>query len=194
MSGHPLQRYARVLEAAGARRLADLTQSEADCAVGGIVTGLRPLKTRRGDRMAVFTLEDEAAKVEVVVFPETFARHGALVADDAMLLVRGKFERDDESSRLVASDITPVDLVRERAIREVEIRLPGHGLGKDAMHRLERVFERHAGDRRLAFVVETNGGAGGLRVRTATARRIKPSDVFVREVEAICGAGTVVMK
>src|SRR4029079_16143938 len=36
MSGHPLQRYADVLAAAGARRLSELTQSEADCAIGGV--------------------------------------------------------------------------------------------------------------------------------------------------------------
>ena len=89
MSGHPLQRYADVLAAAGARRLADLVQSENDCALGGVVTGLRPLKTRRGDRMAVFMLEQETAKVETVVFPEAFAKYGALVVDDAMLFVRG---------------------------------------------------------------------------------------------------------
>jgi hypothetical protein len=33
-----------------------------------------------------------------------------------------------------------------------------------------------------------------LRVRAATARRIRPSDHFVRDVEAIGGAGCVVLK
>src|SRR6185436_6358619 len=106
MSGHPLQRYADVLRAVGARRLEDLAQSENDCAIGGIVTGVRQLKTKRGDRMAVFMLEEEAAKVETVVFPETFAKCGHLIADDAMLLVRGKFERDEESLRMVAAELT----------------------------------------------------------------------------------------
>ena len=64
MSGHPLQRYAEAIEASGARRLQELTQSDPDCAVVGMVTGLRPLKTKRGDRMCVFMLEDDAAKVE----------------------------------------------------------------------------------------------------------------------------------
>ena len=73
--------------------MGELTQSEADCAIAGIVTGLRSLKTRKGDRMAVFMLEDESAKVESVVFPEAFTRFGGLVVDDAMLLVRGKYER-----------------------------------------------------------------------------------------------------
>ncbi len=195
MSGHPLQRYAPVLAAAGARRLADLTQSEADCAIGGIVTGLRQLKTKRGDRMCVFTLEEESAKVEAVVFPEAFGRYGSLITDDAMVLVRGKLERDEESGRLLVSEITLLEVVRDRAVREVQIRLAaGRGTDREAMRRLASVLERYPGDRRVSFVVEVNGRPPGLRVHTATALRIQPSDRFVHEVEAICGAGTVVLK
>jgi len=194
MSGYPLQRYAEALATVGAKRLADLTQSEQDCSIAGIVTGLRQLKTKRGDRMAVFMLEDEAAKVEAVVFPEAFAKFGGLVADDAMLLVRGKYERDEESSRLVVSEITTLDLVREKAVREVEIRLAGRGLERVAMRELANVLDRHQGDRRVSVVMDVNGGPQKLRVRAATARRIRPSDVFVRDVEAVCGSGTVVLK
>jgi DNA polymerase III subunit alpha len=193
MSGHPLQRYAEVLAVTGARRLQDLTQSEADVAIAGVVTGLRPLKTKRGDRMAVFSLEDEAAKVEAVVFPEAFSRFGGLVVADAMLLVRGKYERDDESSRLVVAEITPLDAVRERAVRAVEIRLAGKGLARAALRDLAGVLEKYPGDRRVSVVVETPGVAP-MRVRAATARRIRPSDLFVRDVEAVCGAGTVLLK
>ena len=195
MSGHPLQRYAAVLAAAGARRLAELTQSDPDCAIGGVVTGLRPLKTKRGDRMCVFMLEQEAAKVETVVFPEAFGKYGSLVTGDAMLLIRGKFERDEDTCRLLASEIVPLDIVRDRAVREVQIRLaPGRGTERDAMRRLAVVLERFPGDRRLSFVVDVNGRAPGLRVRTAAAHRIQPSDRFIQEVEAICGAGSVVLK
>jgi DNA polymerase-3 subunit alpha len=193
MSGHPLQRYADVLAAAGARRLAELTQSEADCAIGGVVTGLRPLKTKRGDRMAVFMLEDEVAKVEAVVWPEAFTKYDGLIAADAMLLVRGKYERDDESSRLLVSEITPIETIRERQVREVEIRLQGAGLGGSAIRTLAGVLDRHPGDRKVSVVVELNGSRN-LRVRAVTARRIRPSEDFVRAVEAVCGAGSVVMK
>jgi DNA polymerase-3 subunit alpha len=190
MSGHPLQRYAAVLTAAGAKRLGEMTQSEADCAIGGIVTGLRPLKTKKGDRMCVFSLEDEAAKVEAVVFPEAFSKYGGLVIDDAMLLVRGKYERDDETSRLVVSEITSLDAVRERTVREVEIRLPGRGLGRGQMQTLAQVLERHPGDRRVSLVVELNG-SGPMLVRAGTARRIRPSEQLIKDVEAVCGQGSV---
>jgi DNA polymerase-3 subunit alpha len=194
ITGHPLQRYAEALAIAGARRLADLTQPEADCSIGGVATGVRHLKTKRGDRMAVFSLEDEAAKLEAVVFPEAFGKFGSFVQDEAMLLVRGKYERDEESSRLVVSEITPLDVIRDRAIREVQIHLAGRGLGRDVMRELADVLERHPGDRRVSFVVEVNGGDDHLVVRAATARRIKPSDHFVRDVEALCGSGSVMLK
>jgi DNA polymerase-3 subunit alpha len=194
MSGHPLQRFADVLAAAGARRIQDMTKSEQDCALAGVVTGLRQLKTKKGDRMAVFSLEDEVAKVEAVVYPEAFSRYGGLIHDDAMLLVRGKYERDEESSRLVVSEITPLDVVRERAVKAVEIRLAGRGMARGAMRELAELLERYPGDRRVSVVVEVNPGSGPLRVRAATARRIRPSETFVRDVEALCGAGSVVLR
>jgi len=142
----------------------------------------------------VFTLEEEAAKVETVVFPEAFTRFGGVISDDAMLLVRGKYERDDESSRLVASEITPLDVVRDRAVREVRIRLAGKTASPDRMRQLAEVLERHSGDRRVSLDVEVNGQAPALRVRTAISHRVKPSDRFVRDVEAICGAGSVSLR
>ena len=97
--------------------------------MAGIVSGLRPLKTRKGDRMAVFMLDDVDGSVEVVVFPETFGKHGSLIEADAMLLVRGKLEKDDESARLVATELLPIAALMERTTREVAIHLkaPQHG-------------------------------------------------------------------
>jgi DNA polymerase-3 subunit alpha len=194
MSGHPLQRYAGALEIAGAKRLSALTQPESDVSIGGGVSALRLLKTRRGDRMAVFMLEAEDGKLEAVVYPEAFTKFGHLIAADAMVLVRGKYDRDEETSKLVVAEITPLEVIRERAVREVEITLSGKGLGKDVMRQVAAVLERHPGDRRVSFVVRVNGAGPPLRVRAATARRIKPTDHFVREIEAVCGAGSVLLK
>jgi hypothetical protein len=79
-------------------------------------------------------------------------------------------------------------------VREVEIRLAGAALGKDTMRVLADVLDRHAGDRRVSFVMDLNGRGPHVRVRAGTARRIKPSDQFVRDVESVCGAGSVMLK
>src|SRR5690606_36905227 len=174
MSGHSLQRYAGAVAAAGARYVHELTDPLPEAAVAGMVTGLRPLKTKRGDRMCVFMLEDETAKIEAVVFPDAFSRCGAQAVADAMVVVHGKFERDDESSRLLVNDIVPLEVIREKAVRAVEIRLTGRGLVRAAMRELAGILERYPGDRRVSVVIEVEGEPSPLRVRAATARRIKP--------------------
>jgi DNA polymerase III subunit alpha len=194
MSGHPLERFADELRLFGARRVAELSASAPDVWVAGIASGLRPLKTRKGDRMCVFALDDIAGGVEVVVFPETFARCGSLVEADAMLLVRGKFEKDDESARLVATDLLPIAALRERTTREVVIHLTGRSTGRPTFEALAELLARHRGDRRVFLELDVRSEARPLRVRSEVALRVRPSERLVTEVEQICGAGSIELR
>src|SRR2546430_741028 len=76
-----------------------------DTSVGGIIASCRQLKTRKGDRMAVFTLEDAVGTVEVVVFPEAYQKAAGLIEAGTLVLVRGTLERDDEAVRILASEV-----------------------------------------------------------------------------------------
>jgi DNA polymerase III subunit alpha len=193
MSGHPLERFGDELKAFGAQRLADLTQSLADVWIAGIVSGLRPLKTKKGDRMAVFTADDTAGGVEVVVFPETFGKCGHLIAADAMLLVRGKFEKDDESARIVATELQPISMLKERTTREVVIHLQVPT--RNTLEALAELLSRHRGDRRVVLELDTKrNGNPALRVRADVAQRVRPSEKLVEEVERLCGAGTIELR
>ena len=194
MSGHPLDRFAEDLKTFGARRVADLITSEADVWVGGIVSGLRPLKTKKGDRMAVFMLDDVAGNVEVVVFPETFSKHGLAIESDAMLLVRGKLEKDEESARIVATELMPIATLKERTTKEVAIHLAVPPHGRPTFEALAEVFSRHRGDRRVSLELNVNGQPRALRVRADVAQRVRPSERLVAELELLCGAGTVELR
>ena len=124
-----------------------------DISIGGIVSGLRPLKTRKGDRMCVFTLDDASGSIEVVVFPETFKQHGHYAENGRTVLVQGRFERDDESVRILATEIAPIEMVRERLAKSVAIRLSMPPHGRATFERLLDLLAQHKGDRRVAFVI-----------------------------------------
>jgi DNA polymerase-3 subunit alpha len=193
MSGHPLERFAGEMRVFGARRIADLAAPEGDVWTGGIVSGIRPLKTRKGDRMAVFMLDDVGGSIEVVVFPETFGRHGSLIETDAMLLVRGKFEKDDESARVVATELLPISALTERTTREVIIHLSGRSQARGTMEALAELLARHRGDRKVSLELDVQGQRA-LRVRADVAQRVRPSERLVMEVEQLCGAGSVELR
>ena len=194
MSGHPIERHRADLQKFGARTIAEFTQSESDVWIGGIVSGIRQLKTKKGDRMAVFALDDATGIVEVVVFPEALGTHGALVESDSVVLVRGKLEKDDETSRLVASDLQPIATLRERMTTEVAVHLsvPPHDRG--TFEAVAEILARHRGDRRVALEMDIRGPDRPLRVRADVAMRVRPSERLVSELEALCGQGTVELR
>jgi DNA polymerase III subunit alpha len=208
-SGHPVDRYASALKEFGARATAELAEApvngsrsdgwgpggpkpiEPDTSVGGIIAACRQLKTRKGDRMAVFTIEDAQGGVEVIAFPETYQRSAALIESGTLVLVRGKLERDDESVRVLASEIAPLDSVRERVAREVKIRLKAPADG--VLQALLDIVSRHRGDRKVSFELET---AGHLRVRmdVSSQIRVRPSPALIAEVEQVVGVGAVELR
>jgi DNA polymerase-3 subunit alpha len=212
-SGHPVDRYADALKLFGAKTIADLADAqpapeggdswgpggrkpmEADTSVGGIIAACRQLKTRKGDKMAVFTLEDAIGGVEIVVFPEAYARAAAYIESGTLVLVRGKLERDEETVRVLATEIAPLDSVRERLAREVAIhfRKPAD---RGMLESLGEIFSRHRGDRKVSFEVETGEPGSRLRVRVEVSSqiRVRPSPALISEVEQIVGTGSVELR
>jgi DNA polymerase-3 subunit alpha len=211
-SGHPVDRYANELKEFGAKRIAELAEAqvsarndgwtasgprpiEPDTTVGGIVGACRQLKTRKGDRMAVFTLEDAQGGVEVIAFPETYQRAAPLIETGTMILVRGKLERDDETSRILATEIAPLDTIRERLAREVAIRVK-MPVDRSVFEALGAILSRHRGDRRVSFDLELPADSRKLRVRADVSAqiRVRPSSALVAELEQVVGQGAVSLR
>jgi len=164
-----------------------------DISIGGIVSGLRPLKTRKGDRMCVFMLDDAHGSIEVVVFPEAFKQHGHLAENGKTVCVAGRFERDDESARILASEIVPIEIVRELLAKSVTIRLSMPPHGRATLEKLFDVLAHHKGDRRVAFVIHEQ--EKHIRVTAdVSGIRVRPSESLVSEVEKICGTGSVSLR
>ena len=217
-SGHPIDRVAGELRTFGAKTTAELAATASqhgaeggsngpsgsngrrgggvDVAVGGIVAAIRQLKTRKGDRMAVITLEDPHGSVEVVVFPEAFTRSERALAIGAMVIVKGKVELDEEAVRMMATDVLPIETMREKMAREMSIKLTSPPHGRATFEALADLFSRHRGDRRVVLELELRGQQPPLRLRAPLAAqiRVQPSDRLASEVERICGAGTVVLR
>jgi DNA polymerase-3 subunit alpha len=208
LSGHPLDRYADVLRTFGARTVGDLVLADLpvgadgvpgrilleDVHVGGIVAGFRPLKTKKGDRMGVFMLEDAQGAVEVVAFPEMYARCAQLIENGTLVAVRGKFERDEESARMQAAEMFQLDSLRERLSTAVRIRLNGD-CTRAKLEALWDLLSANHGDRPLALELEIKSESRKLRLSADVPQiRVKPSDQLVSAVEELCGVGSVSLK
>ena len=210
LSGHPVDRHAADLKAFGARTVGGLVASELpeaeegapgrlvleDVSVGGIVSGIRALKTKKGDPMAVFTLEDSQGSIEVVTFPETYGRHRQHIETGALLLVKGKFEKDEDSTRFQATDLSSLDTLKERLAKAVAIHLDAAHHSRSTLEALWDVLTHHQGDRPIVLELDVPHETRTLRVRANVTPqiRVRPSESLIAAVERVCGAGSVVLR
>jgi DNA polymerase-3 subunit alpha len=147
VSDHPLLGA----EAALARRsdvsideLADL-EDGALKSVGGVITNLQRKWTRKGDLMAVFTLEDLRSSVEVMVFPRTMTEHGLKLADDAVVVVKARVDTRDDAPKLIAQSIDLVDVGEGTAAEPLRVRVPPALLSEATVAHLKSVLADHPG-------------------------------------------------
>jgi DNA polymerase III subunit alpha len=148
VSDHPLLGA----EAALARRcdiaIADLADAEEGAlkSVGGVVTGLQKKWTRKGDLMAVFTLEDLGSAVEVMVFPRTMTEHGHKLADDAVVVVKSRVDTRDDAPKLIAQAVDVIEVADQAIAEPLRVRVPPTLLSESTVGRLKDVLADHPGD------------------------------------------------
>ena len=192
LSGHPIDRFHRDLARAGVRRIEALEGPAASARVGGVISQCRRLRTKKGDPMAVITLEDRGGRMEAVVFPDAFRRYGSLLEVDRLVVVSGKLEMDEEVARMMAEEVHALETVLGSIGRPLAIRLASPPADRATMEALAEVLGRHDGTGRVALEIELRHQVPPVRVRARLSRaRIRPSNALLEDIERVCGKGAV---
>ena len=113
--------------------------------VGGVVTGLQRKWTKKGDLMAVFILEDLRTSVEVMVFPRTMTEHGHKLADDAVVVLKARVDKRDDTPKLIAQAIEVFE-VTEGDAEPLRVRVPPQLLSEATVADLKQLLADHPGD------------------------------------------------
>ncbi len=191
MAGHPFREHAARLGGLvthTTRSLKDISRP-GKAAVAGIVSALKRRKTRRGDAMAVFNLEDLEGSVEVVVFPEAYARQRGLIEEEAALLVTGNVEIAEEQRRLIADTFLPLERVEERA-KEIVIAIPASGLQESEVGRVRDLLRESPGPCQV-FLEVTQPSGFRATVKAGAALKVSPSRDLTVALEDLLGKGAV---
>ncbi|MCU1393036.1 MAG: dnaE [Ilumatobacteraceae bacterium] len=159
ISDHPLLGVEAAL-----RRKVDCSVAEASeredgaiLTLGGVITGLARKFTKKGDQMAVFTLEDLDSGLEVTVFPRMLQEQGHRLVDDAIVTVKGRLDRKDETRvGFMAQDIAVLEGLDTGSSAPLRLRLPANILNELKIHQLKRILRDHPGESQV--YVQLGGG------------------------------------
>lgn len=71
--------------------------------IGGIISNLKKIVTKKGDPMAFANFQDMTDTIEVVIFPETLQKTNGIWQEDAIVVVSGKVDMRDGAYKLIVS-------------------------------------------------------------------------------------------
>jgi len=111
ISGHPLARCREDLYKLATVNTSELPElpDDSEVVLGGIISVVKKIVTRKGDTMAFLNVEDLTGTVEVVVFPRAYLQNRLAIRVDEVILVKGKLNGNGEDVKIIAEEISTLD-------------------------------------------------------------------------------------
>jgi len=149
ITGHPLDEHSETIGRLGAVSAAEVAHQETGsrATMAGVVRSLQLKTTKKGDRFAIFSLEDQAGSIKCVLWPEPYRRNSSLLAEEATLLVNGRVEvGDDGPATIIIDKIGELTQAVQQKAREVVIRFIDGPATAEAFGRVKELLESAPGD------------------------------------------------
>jgi DNA polymerase-3 subunit alpha len=193
ITGHPLDNYRQALKAFTnvdtASALA--AESEREIRIGGMISTIKKIITKKGDPMAFISFEDLSGTIEVILFPETFRNYDTLLEADHPLLIKGKltFETDN-NNKIIASEIVPLDQAHEIATPDIHLKCSISKLGMEQVEKVKNTIKNNPGKSKIFLHVVIPGKSETI-INLGDAYLASASGLFTTEIESTLGKNSV---
>jgi DNA polymerase III subunit alpha len=187
VSDHPLLGVEGLLERMTDAQIAGLGgRPQGDVVtVGGIVSDIRKRVTKRGELMVLLYLEElSGARVETIVFPKAHQQFASLLRPDAILIVKGRVDRDarDDSLKLIAMEMHEPELGEDRPLL---INLSAEACTPQVVDSLKTVLAGHPGSTQVFLRVA--GGSKSTVLRLSSEHWVDTTNGLHAELKVLLG-------
>jgi len=122
--------------------------------MGGLITGVKKMITKKGDQMAFLTLEDLTGQIEVVVFPRTFEECRQHLEPDKIVVIRGRLDLKEEGNpKLMAESVS---LLEDNTCM-LKVVIPGGYTDAEGLEKFREIAKQHLGETPVAILVTDTG-------------------------------------
>jgi len=198
LTGNPLSEHQAVLERLITHTTAALRESidnlpEGTVTLGGMVAGLNRVKIKSGANagrfMGRFVLEDLVGSLAVTLFANQLQQFGHLLADEAVVLVKGQVRERGGEIELTVEEIVPLDKqLASRPLAGVDLTLDP-GLSQSKMLKLRDLLTEHPGD--VPVTLEMQFPDRVVRIATQERYKVQLVPELVTSIEGLLGQGSV---
>jgi DNA polymerase-3 subunit alpha len=192
ITGHPLDEFKQEVKKFSSSSIQNLLnlKDKSQVKVAGVIESLQLKRTKRGDRMAIFSLEDQTGSTQVILFPDVFNNYARFLKNDEPLLISGMAEVGDNSSKIIAKDIESLESFRQKSIKMIELPMDNKVITRELLEDLRDIFFKYPGECSVLFRIHMGNGENTL-IAAHNHYKITPCDEILGEIEGITGRGVM---
>ncbi|MDX6430914.1 MAG: polymerase subunit alpha [Streptosporangiaceae bacterium] len=154
-------------------------------AIGGLLSGLQRKVTKQGNSWAMFSLEDLGGSIEVMAFPSAYQLCSTLLAEDAVLVVRGRIDKREDIAKIIAMEVTQPDLTISDMSGPLSVAMPIGRCTPPVVERLKEVLITHPGSSEVHLHLQN--GPRTTVVRLDDKLRVTPSPALMGDLKQLLG-------
>jgi DNA polymerase-3 subunit alpha len=156
--------------------------------LAGILTGVQRRVTKQGRAWASATLEDLAGGVEALFFPNTYEVIGQYIAEDAIVIVKGRVDRRDDTPRIMAMDMSMPDVTHNPDTKPITLTMPITRCTPPLVDELKEILVSHPGDAEVHVHLQNGSRTTIFRLG---AVRVAPTPALRADLKMILGPSAV---
>jgi DNA polymerase-3 subunit alpha len=191
VSGHPLARYASRLEELKTVSLGEVEgqRNGKEITVAALIVGVRPMRSRKGARWAIFTIQDMTGIQELLAFPESFGKLESVLKPRVPLLLKARVQVEESGTRLSLQEARALEQIAEpHTVSNVCIRMKMEDLNEELLDRLQQILASYPGRNLVVFGLSApNGAVATLELR----ERVERSSELVTAIRELCGGQSI---
>jgi DNA polymerase-3 subunit alpha len=155
--------------------------------IAGMISGLqRRVAKSSGNPYARCEIEDRSGSMEVMFFGQVYQPIATLLAEDLIVVVKGRVQRrDDGSITLSAQELRIPDIVEDGGTGPVVLSLPTHKATEPVVKQLGEVLRNHPGQSEVR--VKLQGTHTTEIMRLGSGYRVQPNPSLYGDLKVLLG-------
>ncbi|MBD3879921.1 MAG: DNA polymerase III subunit alpha [Quinella sp. 1Q5] len=115
--------------------------------IGGLITEVRRIMTKRGESMAFLKVEDFDGTIDITLFPAVFSKSFNVALVDEVVVVEGRVDNMNDTISILADRITAAEFYAA----DFWLTIPEHLETSATFAKLKEIFAEHVGTSRISL-------------------------------------------
>ena len=202
LSGHPIQQYQQELKNFISSSISNLQANKKNKQlIAGFIINIRTIQTRKSDRMAIITVDDQTGRQEIAIFPDLFRASKELLIKDNLIIIEGEVTIDGYSGglKIRALNIMNLQAARSNYAQFIKITLSTEQLNDLFINELAVILDKsnkrwEEGKHYCPIKVCYKSDIATVYLAFGKNWSLYPEDNSLQALQQLCGEHNVLMQ